>query len=207
MVTDAYDAQTGAVAAQADTATASIAAARGREHEAILLAADAERQRLHAARDAERQGATAHVEGLKQETLDAGEAEAQRALQSSEARAVAILAEVGAVDVAGDPPSAEAQRTSVRRIAQRAADQCRQTGSDLAERVRQEAAHHAATNYDGLLLAIRGPGLQRLDVQVLLAPSTGQIQACAAGAAASAAASAASRTRTEVIRRMTDRLR
>lgn len=147
----AYDEQLQAVAASVAAGLAAVAEAAARERTAITTAADAHRGRLAAAHDKARSDAIAHVDALKAEALAAAEAEAARALAGSEERAAAILAEGRGAGGSGEPPSAEAQVKATGRIADRAADQCRQTGARLATMVRQEAAHHVATNYDPML--------------------------------------------------------
>ena len=147
----AYDEQIQAVAAGVAAGLASVAAAADQQRAAITTAADAERQRLAASYDRAQLDAIAHVDGLKAEAMAAAEAEAARAVAGSEERAVAILAEGRGAGGAGEPPSAEAQVKAAGRIAERAADQVRQTGAKVATMVRQEAAHHVATNYDPML--------------------------------------------------------
>jgi hypothetical protein len=147
----AHAAQVQALDARGATALAAISAARDAQLSTLAAAGEAERLRLADAHQAAAAGATAHVATLRQETLAAGAAEAARAQSASEARATAILGRGEGVAVTGEEPSAEAQRESARRIARRAADQCRATGAQVADRVRQEAAHHAGGNYDGML--------------------------------------------------------
>ncbi|WP_285685541.1 DUF4157 domain-containing protein [Actinoplanes sp. NBRC 103695] len=147
----AFDEQIQAVGASVAAGLAAVAEAAARERTAIITAADAHRQRLAAAHDKARTDAIAHVDGLKAQALGAAETEAARAIAGSEERAAAILAEGRGVGGSGEPPSAEAQVKAASRIADRAADQVRQTGAKLASMVRQEAAHHVATNYDPML--------------------------------------------------------
>ena len=147
----AFDEQLQALPAATEESVAAIARAAGREKAAITAAADGERQRLSAARTNERQAAQVHIDDLKQQTTTAGESQAARVTAGSEQRALAITREGAAVPTQGEPPSAEAQAKGNARVAERAADQCRQTGARVADVVRQEAAHHAATNYDGML--------------------------------------------------------
>lgn len=147
----AYDAQAQAVPTATAAALATITAAAEREHAAIATTADGERQRLASAHEQAEQEATTQVENLRQLTVEAGETQAARIIDGSEQRATAITEEGAAARATGDPPSVEAQEKSAQRVAQKAADQCRQTGAKVADVVRQEAAHHADENYQPML--------------------------------------------------------
>jgi hypothetical protein len=147
----AYDAQAQAVPAAVAAALATITAAAGREHAAIGTTADGERQRVDTAHEQAEQQATAQVQNLRQLTIEAGETQATRVIDGSEQRATTITEEGAAAPAGGDPPSVEAQRKSTQRVAQKAADQCRQTGERVAGMVRQEAAHHADENCQPML--------------------------------------------------------
>ena len=105
---------------------------------------------MQTAKLTEQETAAALIEELKAATLVSGESEAQRALVGSEERAQTILAEADAIGAGGEPASVVAQREAAHRIAQHAADKCRETGDNLASDVREEATLHTG-NYDELL--------------------------------------------------------
>jgi hypothetical protein len=149
-VTTSYAAQQAAVEQELATTLGAIAQSREQQHQAILTFAQTEKQRFETASQTERESATTFIAEKKQQTLETGETEAARAITGSEEKATNILGEAAAVNVNGDPPSVEAQQKATRRIADDAAQKCRQAGTDLAQRVRQEAQQHAGT-YDEIL--------------------------------------------------------
>lgn len=149
-VAAAYDAQRAAVSSEREAALGAINQSRDQQREAIGTFAESERERLHTAKQTEEASATSLAEQLKADALATGESEAQRAADGTEQRAQTILAEAEAVGANGDPTSVEAQREASRRIAQDAADKCRETGNQVASDVREEASLQSG-KYDEML--------------------------------------------------------
>ncbi len=139
----AYAEQEAAVQNQAASTIAEIEAEQASRLSAIEELAGSERERFTSAYEAQRAEAVAFVAGLREEILAAGESEAQRVLDGSEKRATTIMGEAGGRSFGGDADLVEAQRKSVHDIAQKAADECRTTGRDMAAQVRSDAKEQA----------------------------------------------------------------
>ena len=151
-----FGAQQRTVDTEVDQALARVAAAKAQQHQRIQTVQQGERRRLQEAHQANRQTAANVIQEVKAQTSGGGEHEAVRAMASSEERAQAILNEGRAIRGTGDAPLVEAKTNAATRIAEHAARQCRQMGSDLARRVRQEAAHQETTAYAGILSTYQG---------------------------------------------------
>jgi hypothetical protein len=149
-VVSAYTTQQEAVQAKVAETVAAIGTSQKQNHTAISNFADAEKQRFYTTKQTQREGAVAFIQEQKQQTIAAGDTQAQRALNQSEEKATSILAEAASVKTNGEPPSAEAQQKALQKIAENTAQKCRQTGNDLAQRVRSEATQQAG-RYDELL--------------------------------------------------------
>jgi hypothetical protein len=132
-----------ALAAEEATAVGEIDQARCAQMAALETHAAAERVRLDATILAERTNATTLIAGLQADALAIGEAEAARAIAGSEERAAAILAAAEGIQGEGETTRAEAQRDGARRIARDTAQQCRQAGTEMAIKVREQAARQA----------------------------------------------------------------
>jgi hypothetical protein len=147
----AYDQQQTGLRSATDGALAEIAGARAAQHQAITAEAATQHERLTNAHRTERDGGPATIAAAKERVRSAGESEAQRATVESGQRAEAIQAEAAAVQATGESASVDAQRTAATRIATRAAEQCRQTGAQVASSVRQEATQFAGRSFDSML--------------------------------------------------------
>jgi hypothetical protein len=144
----AYGDQQAALQMQAQASLDAIEQTRQQQRQAVADIAAQERGRLLAAQQTERQSAVDGVEALKPAIVAAGETQAERVGVQSETNAATILAEAQAVPAAGEPPVVEAQRKAALEIAERAAEQCRETGTEMAGQVREEAASYAANDFD-----------------------------------------------------------
>ena len=151
-----FSAEQRTVDTEVDQALARVAAAKAQQHQQIQTVRQSERRRLQDAHQANRQTAANLIQEVRAQTAGGGEREAVRAMASSEERAQAILNEGRAIGGTGDAPLVEARTNAATRIAEHAARQCRQMGSDLARRVREEAAHQETTTYDGMLGTYHG---------------------------------------------------
>jgi len=136
----AYQQQQATVQSQAKNALAEIEAARLSQLAAVDAFAASERERFTAAYTAQRDETTLFVQNLRQELLAAGESESQRLLAGSEERANAIISEADGQSFSGSTDLVEAQQKSTRDIAQKAANECRTTGRNVARQIQQEAA-------------------------------------------------------------------
>lgn len=148
-VVSAYTAQQEAVQAKVTETITAIATSQEQHHAAISNFADTERQRYYTTKQTQREGAVAFIQEQKQQTIAHGDTQAQRALNQSEEKATSILVSTS-IKTNGEPPSVEAQQKAVQKIAENTAQKCRQTGNDLAQRVRLEATQQAG-RYDELL--------------------------------------------------------
>jgi hypothetical protein len=149
-ITSAYATQEAAMAAARDAAVASISDEFARQQGILNTITANELEHLHGAADQKREDAVSFFDGLKTETISAGETEGVRAITASEERAVGIEAEAADFEGGADPTLGRAQREGARQIGERAALRCRETGAEVAQRVRDEAVHHATTGYEPL---------------------------------------------------------
>jgi hypothetical protein len=145
-----YEEQRASLSAQLEATLGAINQSRDQQHEAINGFTESERERLRATKQTQADDATVLAEQLRDAALATGDSEAERAVAGSEERAQTILAEADAAGAGGEPAQVEAQRKAAHDIAEDTAEKCRNTGEDLASKVREEASLQSE-KYDELL--------------------------------------------------------